>query len=434
MGNDETAGAGYKDIKRFAQRFAPGIFAGILVAVPLLIYEQLTDFQYSLREFKEQQKEFEEKLNTFENYLLAAQNKTQNKNIIPASFHKYIEEECTEEGEKAKEKQEIEENKQEMSLIAPAADINTRAGNGKTLLHLAIYAKCSSDFVKKLIYHGADINARYGGDYPGYSPLHTAAYEGHAEGAKALIEKGADVNVTDKNQKTPLHWAVSIGKNGIVKALIENDAHVSPQDREGNTPLHWAIDWGHDETAKILIDKRPDAEASRFAASRSVRLFSSSLNLQNINGNTPLHRAAQKGNDGIVKKLLAEKADVNAQNHEGNTPLHRAIHWGHDETAKILINADDASLNLQDREGNTPLHRAAQEGEDGIVSGLCDKGVNVNVKNHDGEKALDIANKTLQKEEEAAHTPSFGHNIKDENIASYNKVISLLQDNEICRQ
>ena len=45
------------------------------------------------------------------------------------------------------------------------------------------------------------------GDERKQTALHYAAWHGHVDVAKVLIQNGADVNAVDKNKSTALHWA-----------------------------------------------------------------------------------------------------------------------------------------------------------------------------------------------------------------------------------
>ncbi len=86
----------------------------------------------------------------------------------------------------------------------------------------------------------------------GYTALHIAADEGHANVAEFLLANGADVNATSKNGYTPLHLAVLEGHRDVVEVLLAHGADVNPHDWEGKTPLRLALDKGHNEIADLL--------------------------------------------------------------------------------------------------------------------------------------------------------------------------------------
>jgi ankyrin repeat protein len=55
-----------------------------------------------------------------------------------------------------------------------------------------------------------------------------------------LIDRGADLNLTDRNGQTPLHQGCSNGDGSIVTMLIDRGAELNVADRHGSTPLHIA--------------------------------------------------------------------------------------------------------------------------------------------------------------------------------------------------
>src|SRR5260370_1059497 len=51
------------------------------------------------------------------------------------------------------------------------------------------------------------------------TPLHFAAWEGHTDTARLLIEKGADLTASDRQQQTPLQLAALSGYTDLVTML-----------------------------------------------------------------------------------------------------------------------------------------------------------------------------------------------------------------------
>jgi len=71
----------------------------------------------------------------------------------------------------------------------------------------------------------------------GMTPLHLAAWEGHAAVTEFLLQHGADPNVAEANGNTPLHFAASYGYTEIARLLLEHGAQVNARNKDGKTPL-----------------------------------------------------------------------------------------------------------------------------------------------------------------------------------------------------
>ena len=57
-----------------------------------------------------------------------------------------------------------------------------------------------------------------------------------------LKDKGSDLNVKDHQGRTILHHAAMGGSTGVVRQLLDNEdtRHLNVEDVDGWTPLHWA--------------------------------------------------------------------------------------------------------------------------------------------------------------------------------------------------
>jgi len=58
---------------------------------------------------------------------------------------------------------------------------------------------------------------------------------------KALVEKGADINLANLSGMTPLMLAVILKSKEMVEYLVQNGANIHAQDENGLTPLHHAV-------------------------------------------------------------------------------------------------------------------------------------------------------------------------------------------------
>ena len=72
--------------------------------------------------------------------------------------------------------------------------------------------------------------------------------------ARLLIERGANVNVVDKNGMTPLLWAANIdfGDSAMVELLLNAGASPDARNRDGLTPLELAKKYNHTHVIPAL--------------------------------------------------------------------------------------------------------------------------------------------------------------------------------------
>ena len=136
-----------------------------------------------------------------------------------------------------------------------------RLANGESPLMAALY-RGHHDIVDAVIDAGAEIDVfaaaatgrmadlrRTATDatvnsyaYDGWTPLHLAAFFGHEEAARLLLDAGADVQAISRNglANTPLHAATAGKHEGVALLLLENGAKSDTVDAGDYTPLQIA--------------------------------------------------------------------------------------------------------------------------------------------------------------------------------------------------
>lgn len=132
--------------------------------------------------------------------------------------------------------------------------VNKENENGLTLLGIAAHFG-QIEVVKKLLSHGAEINA-VSHSKISFIPQNTALHAATA-GAKSietieyLLLSGADCNIKDSEGHTPLHIAAFEGSISIAKLLIEKGAKIY-KSNAGKTPLQIADERNHTEFSHFL--------------------------------------------------------------------------------------------------------------------------------------------------------------------------------------
>ncbi|KAL8795154.1 MAG: hypothetical protein Q9195_002309 [Heterodermia aff. obscurata] len=228
------------------------------------------------------------------------------------------------------------------------------------------------------------------------SPLLAATATSHLSVVKILVERGADVNVQDKDGDTALRNAIFRGSPEIVELLLEYNANPNIGGSYGGA-LHLAAKKGHLNIATQLIDKEAILElgdlfestplhlAARYGHLKVVEYLcarGANMNTQSSDGSTPLYQAAWQGHTDTAAYLIGEGVDVNIRNKDGEVALHTAIEGGHSGVASALIRAG-ATLHAINQ-GFTPLHLAARNGISALVVPLIEAGADRDAQDHDG--------------------------------------------------
>jgi ankyrin repeat protein len=102
----------------------------------------------------------------------------------------------------------------------------------------------------------------YSGD--GFTPLHFAAFFGHAEAAELLLARGAEVNAFGRGWMTgtALHSAVARSHVDVVRILLDAGANSNARQSAGWSPLHSAAHNGDVPSLQLLLAAGADPAAT----------------------------------------------------------------------------------------------------------------------------------------------------------------------------
>ena len=245
----------------------------------------------------------------------------------------------------------------------------------------------SVDAMRLLLDRGADVNAQ---NAFGSTALMWSVSD--PVKVRLLLDRGAQVNVAARSGRTALIIAAFTNPSAeVVRLLLAKGAKVGVMDVRHVTPLNAATFGNDTATTRLLLDAGADMDTP-----------------DAFIGLTPLMNAAGNRNLEAVKLLVAKGAKVNAVSKTENlpkiqtgtvefggwTPLLMASSFGPPEAVKVLLDAG-AKIDAQDYRGFTPLMLAVgtDRYDRRIVNMLVAHGADLHPTNHDGETALDWANK-----------------------------------------
>lgn len=270
----------------------------------------------------------------------------------------------------------------------------------------------------------------------GLTPLLYAAREGCIDCLRALLDKGADIDLADPDGATALvitllnrHWDTA-------KFLIEAGADVDLWDFYGQTPLWVAVDMNTLPIGRRVelpsMDRHSGEDIVRLLLERGanpnaqLKLRPKYRNIPNdryrdpmiVWGTTPLLRAAKAGDLPVMRLLLEHGALVDLANSQGVTPLMAAAGDGHiheptrgllrteddalacyellhaagaDVNARTPLGYADADLKVRTAANRTALHAAASRGWNRLVERLVADGAELDVIDSNGLSPIDHA-------------------------------------------
>ncbi|KAK2713988.1 hypothetical protein QYM36_009768 [Artemia franciscana] len=171
----------------------------------------------------------------------------------------------------------------------------------------------------------------------------------------------------------PLHSAAFYVKTFVTKCLQKNGADHSLNDQNGKTALHYAAEKGNLNTCQILA-----------SYGAKVICLASATQL------TPLHFAILCDKTYVAIYLLENGADHSLKDCFGNTALHYASEKGNLDICQLLV-SHGAEVNCLTSENSTPLHLATFCDKTCVTKYLLKNGADPNLKNCYYKTALHCA-------------------------------------------
>lgn len=242
------------------------------------------------------------------------------------------------------------------------------------------------------------INLNHKGVLKDY-PIHTAVEASQADVLKALIEKGAKLNVQNDKGQTPLMLAVGY-KDKIAEMLIKAGADLNMRDKEGRTVLHYTHD-----TKKIekLIKQGADLNIMAYndgsvlhravkngdieQASLLIEMGAQAMAKRVSDSKAPIHLARTKD---MAELLLQNGADIDDLDGYKKTALHQVVKEGYKKMVDFYL-SKGAKVDTRDTSGQTPFETACIEGNADIAEKLLEKGADILHEDNEGRSILFFA-------------------------------------------
>ncbi len=209
------------------------------------------------------------------------------------------------------------------------------------------------------------------------------------------------LKITDRNGNTALHLAVKSGKIDAIDALLAAGADIEERGRVNYTPLGTAVYASRTDSLRHLLAKGADPNADMQGGSTALGIAVARNSPTAVtflleakadpNLGNPLMMAAQYDRTAIVKMLIAAGANIDVHDDQKRNPLHYAAINTSQELATLLLEKG-ADINQRDKSnGFSPLQWAIHYGRHQMVEFFLEKGADAEVKNNNGQTALQAA-------------------------------------------
>ncbi|XP_063396574.1 ankyrin-3-like [Mytilus trossulus] len=237
------------------------------------------------------------------------------------------------------------------------------------------------------------------------TPLFYACLHGNIDVINLLIENKCEVNIPNKEGNIVLHISCWLGHLEMTQLLLQNHSNIDQADNLKLTPLHLAATEGYNDIVEILIEKGCDINACDINGRNALHYACmQKVEHGNINflSGFSRYRRQEHYHKEVVVLLLQNKCDANQQDTFGQMPLHLACetHTSHryircmTDTVKLLLESG-CDINKCDYSHRSPFLIACEKNgyeSEEIAKALVENNCDVNIKDSNGQTALEICN------------------------------------------
>ena len=154
-------------------------------------------------------------------------------------------------------------------------------------------------------------------DLDQHTALHLAVSWYHVDILGLLIGAGANIDATDRLERTPLHYTALSGEYTAAECLLEAGATVDLEDHFEETALDISLSRKHYGLAVLLLEHGAWPKRTRLQ--------------------TSLYAAAMYGSAEMIEKLVDAGADPLKKETSGESAYHFAEYAENKETAKMIL-------------------------------------------------------------------------------------------------
>ena len=273
-------------------------------------------------------------------------------------------------------------------LVEAGADLENRDSPGDTALLTAVnWGHLES--VKILVELGADVNAA---NNTGWTPLTKSMEKDKKDFFQVLLDGIIQHDAHSENGQAPSQYAIN-QKPEYLQALLEAGANPNCADRTGDTLLMYAVRKNLLKEVKLLIVKGADFRISNrfgWTAAMMAKALSNTSIATWLEDNgadcTDLYsvgkwlNAAETGNLKLLKNWFT-KGTPNLADMDGITPLMKAAKYNHTKAIDLLLQ-NGADPNREDKYSDNALSYAVINDNLDSARQLLAAGANPNTNKH----------------------------------------------------